>query len=67
MDGGDMFELMLQKKQENEITAIMACNEKTEQLGLSLTREEAKDLVISRNESLRLIRGSNSMRVSLIN
>lgn len=51
---GDMFELMQLKKQENEITVLMSCNEKTEQFGLTLTNEEAKELVISRNESLKM-------------
>lgn len=49
----NMFELMLMKKQEIEIATIISCNEKTEQFGLVLTNEEAKELVISRNESLK--------------
>lgn len=49
----NMFELMQMKKQENEIATLITCNEKTEQFGLVLTNEEAKELVISRNESLK--------------
>lgn len=48
----NMFELLLMKKQEKEIQALVSCNEKTEQFGLVLTNEEAKELIISRNESL---------------
>ncbi len=49
----NMFELMQMKKQENEIAALINCNEKTEQFGLVLTTEEAKELVIGRNTSLK--------------
>jgi hypothetical protein len=49
----NMFELMQMKKQEKEITSLISYNEKTEQFGLVLTNEEAKKLVISRNESLK--------------
>lgn len=48
-----MFELMLLKKQENEIATLISCNEKTGQFGLTLTNEQAKELVISKNESLK--------------
>ncbi|ROR23936.1 hypothetical protein EDD66_11267 [Mobilisporobacter senegalensis] len=51
---GDIFELMQQKKQENEIIALISCNDQTEQFGLTLTQEEAKELIISRNDSLKL-------------
>lgn len=54
----DMFELMQKKKQETEIAALISCNEKTERFSLVLTNEEARELVICRNESLR-----NSQRV----
>lgn len=49
----DMFELMQLKKQEMEIAALVSCNEKTEQFGLVLTKEDARELTISRNESLK--------------
>jgi hypothetical protein len=48
-----MFELMLLKKQENELVALLSCNEKTKEFGLVLTNEEARELVLSRNESLK--------------
>ena len=41
---GNMFELMQIKQQEKEIAALLLCNEKTEQFGLALTNEEAKEL-----------------------
>lgn len=34
----------------------MACNEKTETFGLSLTEQEAQELVVCRNESLKKYR-----------
>jgi len=49
----NMFELLQMKRQEIEIATIISCNEKTEQFGLVLTNEEAKELVLSRNESLK--------------
>lgn len=47
------FHELMQKKKEYELTALLAYNEKTEKFGLSLTQEEAKELVASRNESLK--------------
>ncbi len=49
----NMFELIERKKQETEIAALISCNEKTAQFGLVLTNEEAKELVVSRNDSLK--------------
>lgn len=49
----NLFELMQQKKQETEISALMAVNEKTEEFGLTLSHEDAKELVIGRNSSLK--------------
>lgn len=49
----DMFELMQLKKQDMEIAALISCNEKTEQFGLVLTKEDARELTVSRNESLK--------------
>ncbi len=49
----DMFELMQLKKQELEIAALISCNEKTEQFGLVLTKEDARELTVNRNESLK--------------
>ncbi len=50
---GKLFELLQVKKEENEVTALVASNEKTGQFGLQLTKEEAKALVVCRNESLK--------------
>lgn len=49
----NLFELMQQKKQEEEVHALMAVNARTEKFGLTLSYEEARDLVINRNESLK--------------
>lgn len=49
----NIFELIQLKKQENEIAVLVSSNEKTEQFGLSLTKEEAKELVTCRNNSLK--------------
>ncbi len=49
----NMFELIQLKKQEKEIAVLISFNEKTEQFGLALTKEEAKELVISRDKSLK--------------
>ncbi len=49
----NVFELIQRKNQEQEIAALTACNVKTEEFGLVLTKEEARELVISRNESLK--------------
>lgn len=38
------------------MTVLMACNEKTETFGLSLTEQEAQELVVCRNESLKKYR-----------
>ncbi len=49
----DILKLMIMKNQEKEMTALVACNEETEKYGLKLTAEEAKELVVSRNVSLK--------------
>lgn len=49
----NLFELMQQKKQEEEIRALVAVNEKTEEFGLTLSYEEARELVVRRNDSLK--------------
>lgn len=50
---GNLFELLQVKKEENEVIALVASNEKTEKFGLQLTRKEAKELVVCRNQSLK--------------
>lgn len=49
----NLFELMQLKKQEALVNSLMAFNEKTESFGLSLSYEEAKELVAVRNDSLK--------------
>lgn len=57
---GDMdenfFEMILAEKEKQEMTVLMACNDKTARFGLSLTEQEAHELVICRNESLKKYR-----------
>ncbi|MGN6713510.1 DUF6323 family protein, partial [Anaerocolumna jejuensis] len=49
----NLFELMQLKKQEEEIRSLVAVNEKTEGFGLTLSYEDAKELVVMRNDSLK--------------
>lgn len=49
----NLFALMEQKKREEEISVLVSTNEKTEKYGLSLTYEEARELVVRKNESLK--------------
>ncbi|WP_294149206.1 DUF6323 family protein [uncultured Clostridium sp.] len=51
-----IFEVMQLKNTEEEIAGLLACSEKTEEHGLTLTREEAAELVVSRNGSLKKYR-----------
>ena len=44
----NFFEMILAEKEKKEMTVLMACNEKTETFGLSLTEQEAKELVVCR-------------------
>lgn len=48
-----VFELLQVKKQQNELAVLISFNEKTEQFGLTLTKEDAQELMICRNESLK--------------
>ena len=49
----DMFELMMVAQQKQEVERILECNTKTEQYGLVLSQEEAKNLMSCRKESLQ--------------
>lgn len=49
----NFFELMQQNKKQNEIVTLTSFNEKTEQFGLTLTKEDAEELIVCRNESLK--------------
>lgn len=65
----NIFELIQLKKQENEIVTLLSSNEETAQFGLVLTKEDAQELVQSRNESLKSyqrIEFSTSILESLI-
>ena len=52
----NFFEMILAEKEKKEMAVLMACNEKTETFGLSLTEQEAQELVVCRNESLKKYR-----------
>ena len=49
----DMFELLLQKKQKDELAALISINSKTGEFGLVLSEEEAKELMVCRNKTLK--------------
>lgn len=49
----NMFELMMQAKQKQELAVIVAINQKTEHFGVCLTEDEAKELVLCRDNSLK--------------
>lgn len=49
----NIFELLQLKKRQNEMATLIHSNEKTEQYGLSLTEEDAKELIVYRDESLK--------------
>ena len=56
MDGNDIdgiFDLMLVEQQKKEVQRVIACNEKTEQFGLSLTAENARELMVCRSDALK--------------
>ncbi len=50
--GGKFYELK-EQKQKHELKAVLDCNERSGQYGLSLSREEACQLACSRDESLK--------------
>ena len=39
----NFFEMILAEKEKKEMAVLMACNEKTETFGLSLTEQEAQE------------------------
>ena len=56
MEGNDideMFGLMLVKQQKKELQRVLSCNEKTEKYGLSLTAENARELMACRSDALK--------------
>lgn len=48
-----MLELMLVKQQKEELQRVLSCNEKTQQFGLSLTAENAQELMVCRSDALK--------------
>lgn len=48
-----IFELLTKNRQRDELAMLDAYNQKTEMFGLALTKEEAKALIVSRDESLK--------------
>ena len=48
-----IFELLTKNRQKDELAMLDAYNQKTEMFGLALTKEEAKALIVSRDESLK--------------
>lgn len=53
---GNLLEALQSQREKKEISVLMQCNEKTEGFGLSLTEEEAHELVLCRNASLKKYR-----------
>lgn len=49
----NMFELLTIANQKKELAKIMESNSYTQQFGITLTQEDAKMLVVSKNESLK--------------
>lgn len=49
----NLFELLMLEKQKTELTELLKINQKTSHFGLSLTPEEAKELVLCRDKSLQ--------------
>ena len=50
----NLYELLIREKEAEELRVIEACNEKTDgRFGLSLSKEQARELIAGRNESLR--------------
>ena len=49
----DIYALIWKEKEKKELGTLLACNEKTQRFGLCLTEEQARELVICRNNSLK--------------
>ena len=49
----DIYALIWKEKEKKELDTLLACNEKTQRFGLCLTEEQARELVICRNNSLK--------------
>ncbi|NCB92478.1 MAG: hypothetical protein EOM40_07880 [Clostridia bacterium] len=49
----NVYGLWAAKRTDHELQLIEKCNEQTQQFGITLAPDEAKELIISRNESLK--------------
>jgi hypothetical protein len=49
----DMFELIVSKQQNLELTKVLDCNQKSEKFGLVLSQAEANELMLNRKTSLK--------------
>ena len=49
----DIYALIWKEKEKKELGTLIACNEKTQRFCLCLTEEQARELVICRNNSLK--------------
>lgn len=49
----DFYALVWKEKEKKELGTLLSCNEKTQRFGLCLTEEQARELVICRNNSLK--------------
>lgn len=52
-EAGTFFMMLQQEKSRRELAEILACNEETARFGLALSREEARELAMRRDESMR--------------
>lgn len=48
-----LFYLLQGKKNKQEVASLISCNDRTRQYGLSLSEDEAAELVVCRNDSLK--------------
>ena len=48
-----VFELMIAAQKERQIQQVLECNQKTERFGLSLSQQEAGELMAARQETLK--------------
>lgn len=48
-----IFEVMQVKRREEELAEIVGCSARTREYGLALSEEEARELIVSRNDSLQ--------------
>lgn len=49
----NLYEIVELHKKETELSTLISCNERTKEFGLSLTKEDALELMLCRNTSLK--------------